>query len=137
MLDWIREHSTILWISSAASLAVIVASCFFVPYVVARIRPDYFAHEKRPAHSWVGLPPAVRVSIHVGKNALGVILLIAGLLMLVLPGQGVITLIVGFFLLDFPGKYRFEKWLVARPVIHRSINWLRRRSGRMPLVLYR
>jgi hypothetical protein len=137
MLDWIGDHSTLLWITGAVSLVVLVASFFLAPLVVARIRPDYFAHDKRPDRSWIDFPPAVRIAIHIGKNVLGVILLLAGLVMLVTPGPALLTLLVGFFLLDFPGKYRFEKWLVARPFIHRPINWLRRRSGRVPLVLYR
>lgn len=135
MLKWIDEHQALLWSLSAASLAVLVASFFLIPFVVARIRPDYFAHDKRPDRSWINLHPSVRVAIHVGKNILGVILMVAGLAMLALPGPGMITLLVGFFLLDFPGKYRFERWLVARPMIHRPINWLRKRSGRLPLII--
>jgi hypothetical protein len=135
MLDWIDDHKTLLWSLSAASAAVLVASFFLIPLVVARIRPDYFAHEKRPDRSWINLHPTLRIAIHIGKNILGAILMIAGLVMLALPGPGMFTLLVGFFLLDFPGKYRFERWLVARAVIHRPINWLRRRSGRLPLVI--
>ena len=136
MFEWMSENKALLWSLSAASFAVLIASFFLIPFVVARIRPDYFAHEKRPDHSWINLPPTVRVTIHIGKNILGAILMVAGLGMLALPGPGMVTLMVGFFLLDFPGKYRFERWLVARPVIHRPINWLRRRSGRSPLVIF-
>jgi hypothetical protein len=137
ILDWIADHSTLVWAASGASVAVLVASFFLIPFAVARIRPDYFAHDKRPDRSWINLPPTIRIVIHIGKNALGAILLVVGLLMFVTPGPGLITVLVGFFLIDFPGKYRFEKWLVARPIIHRPINWLRRRSGRTPLVLCR
>lgn len=135
MIEWVQDHKTLLWSLSAASVAVLIVSIFLIPAVVARIRPDYFAHDKRPDRSWINLHPTVRIIIHVGKNILGVILMLAGLAMLALPGPGLITVLVGFFLLDFPGKYRFERWLVARPVIHRPINWLRKRSGRLPLVI--
>lgn len=133
MLDWIMDHQALLWWLSAASVAVFVASFFLVPFVVARMRYDYFAHDKRPKRSWVNLHPALRLAIHIGKNVLGVILMVTGLAMLALPGPGVITVFIGFFLLDFPGKYRFEQWLIGRPFIHRPINWLRRRAGRVPL----
>lgn len=135
MIEWIGDHSLLLWLSSVISFAVLVGSFFLVPFLVSRIRPDYFAHELRPDRSWINLSPPVHLAIHVGKNLLGTLLLVVGLAMLVLPGPGLITLLVGFFLLDFPGKYRFEKWLVARRLVHRPINWLRRRSGRPPLVL--
>lgn len=137
MLRWIDEHQTILYILSGTSIAVLVASIFVIPLVVARIHPDYFSFDTRPDRSWINLPPTIRITIHVGKNLLGFVLMIAGLAMLALPGPGMVTRLIGFFLLDFPGKYRFEKWMVSRPLIHRPINWLRRRSGRSPLVLHR
>ena len=59
----------------------------------------------------------------------------AGIAMLVLPGQGILTMLLGFILVDLPGKYRFERWLVTRPLALRSINLLRRRAGHDPLVL--
>jgi UPF0716 family protein affecting phage T7 exclusion len=71
--------------------------------------------------------------MHVGKNLLGVTLMIAGLAMLVIPGPGLLTVLIGFLLVDFPGKYKLERWLVARPAIRRPIDWLRKRAGRMPL----
>ena len=52
--------------------------------------------------------------------------------MLVTPGQGVLTIVVGMLLFDFPGKFRLERWLVTRPTVWRSINWLRERAGREP-----
>ncbi len=71
----------------------------------------------------------------IGKNALGYIFVVAGFIMLVLPGQGIFTILIGIMLLNFPGKYRLEQWIVARRPVLRSINWLRRRAGRAPLVL--
>ena len=135
MLDWLDDHQAILWSLAAASLAIFIASLFIMPAIIVRIRPDYFAHDKRPPGRWAKRPPIVRISLQVLKNLLGVTLLLAGIAMLLLPGQGLLTLIVGFFLLDFPGKYRFERWLVARRAIHRPLNWLRRRAGRSPLEL--
>jgi hypothetical protein len=69
----------------------------------------------------------------VAKNLLGILLALAGLVMLVVPGQGLLTLVAGLMLVDFPGKYRLERWLATRPPVWRSINWLRRRAGREPL----
>ena len=69
------------------------------------------------------------------KNLLGYLLIVVGIAMLLLPGQGVLTMLLGFIMVDLPGKYRFEQWLVARPLVLRSINMLRRRAGREPLIL--
>jgi len=77
----------------------------------------------------------MRCVLLVGKNLLGCIFLGAGMAMLVLPGPGVLTILVALTLLDFPGKFRLERWIVARRPLLGTINWLRRRAGRTPLAL--
>jgi hypothetical protein len=136
MFQWIGDHKELLWISGTASAAIFLASLLIIPALIVRIRPDYFAHAVRPPSPWARHHPIVRLGIAVGTNLLGALLLLAGLAMLVLPGQGLLTLFVGFFLIDFPGKYRFEKWLIARPAVIRPINWLRKRRGRLPLEIH-
>ena len=74
---------------------------------------------------------------HIAKNALGVLLILAGIAMLVLPGQGVLSILIGVMLLDIPGKYRFERWLVMRPPVWRAIAWLREKARRDALILDR
>jgi hypothetical protein len=67
------------------------------------------------------------------KNVLGLVLLIAGLAMLVLPGQGVITILIGILFLDFPGKYQLERRLIQQKNIQSAIAWIRKRTGQPPL----
>jgi hypothetical protein len=67
------------------------------------------------------------------KNLLGALLLVAGILMLVLPGQGILTILAALALLDFPGKRHIEMSILHIPMLLRSINWLRRRAGQAPL----
>ena len=62
-------------------------------------------------------------------------LVLMGLAMLVLPGQGVLTLLIGISLLDFPGKRKLEKKIVRAPTVHRAIDAIRRRAGQPPLLL--
>jgi hypothetical protein len=68
------------------------------------------------------------------KNTLGGCLLVAGIFMLVLPGQGILTILAALALLDFPGKRKLEMSILHRPAVLKSINWLRRRAGREPLL---
>ena len=63
------------------------------------------------------------------KNALGLVLVILGFIMLFTPGQGLLTLLAGSLLMNFPGKYQLERWLVLRPGVLRALNWLRHRGG--------
>jgi hypothetical protein len=69
------------------------------------------------------------------KNIVGAILLVLGIGMFVLPGQGVLTVIVALGLLDFPGKRRLQRRLVSAGPILRAINALRARAGRPRLEL--
>ena len=69
------------------------------------------------------------------KNVAGAIALTAGFLMLLTPGQGVLTILVGVILCDFPGKRTLERKLIARPLVLSTINRIRRRHKRPPIVL--
>lgn len=69
------------------------------------------------------------------KNLVGVVFLLAGIAMLVLPGQGLLTVLIGISLIDFPGKHRLEARLVSQRLVLQAINAVRHRFGRPPLVL--
>jgi hypothetical protein len=43
--------------------------------------------------------------------------------------------LLGVTFMDVPGKRRLVRWLVSRPTILNTINRLRQRYGRPPLVL--
>jgi hypothetical protein len=133
MLDFFHMHeTTILWLA-ASSLVTFIASLIIVPLLVIRIPSDYFSQRKRRRPPWANHHPLLRAVLLVSKNLCGYVFLLAGILMLVLPGQGLLTIFIGVMLLDFPGKYLLERWLVTRRPVLRSINWLRRRAMRPPL----
>lgn len=132
-MEWMQEHATILWWVSAVSLAILVTSMIAGPWWIARIPADYFADDDyaQPAPRRHRLYPLVVVL----RNVLGGTLALAGLLMIVLPGPGLLVILIGISLMSFPGKYRLVRWMVSRPPLLKSINWLRRRAGRAPLYL--
>ena len=134
MIEWIQSRETVLWWLAALSAILFIATVMAVPMLLSRIPADYFARSRRPGKPWANFHPVVRAVLLTGKNALGLALVVGGIAMLVLPGQGILTILAGISLLDFPGKYRLERWIVSRPPVLRSINWLRRRNGRPPLV---
>ncbi len=135
MTEWLQTYEPVLWWLFAGSILTFFASLIVVPMLLVRIPPDYFTHERRNRMPWDHQHLVIRALLIVIKNAFGAILLVMGLIMLFTPGQGLITVLVGLLLLNYPGKYRLEKWIVSRPSIFRSINWLRKRAGRQPLVL--
>jgi hypothetical protein len=135
MVDWIQSHEVVLWWLAALSIATFVASLVLVPLLIVRLPADYFSGSRRHRTPWAEQHPVVRTVLRAGKNVLGAIFALAGVAMLVLPGQGILTILIGIVLVDFPGKYGLERWIVSRGTVLRSMNWLRRRAGRAPLVI--
>ncbi len=130
MLEWIDAHEGLFPVRRTFFVTLLVA-----PMLLVRLPDDYFAHERRHPTPSAHRHIVVRVALSAAKNLLGGGLLAVGVIMLVTPGQGLITMIAGLMLLDYPGKYQLERWIVARPSVLRTINWLRRRAGRRPLKL--
>jgi hypothetical protein len=131
--DWAQSNQALLWWLFAASLLLVLLTPLAAAWSVIRLPPDYFhAHRRRPLGSWAD-HPVVRPVILVAKNLCGVVLLAAGIVMLIIPGQGLLTIAVALILVDFPGKFRLERWLATRRRVWRSLNWLRKKFGHPPL----
>lgn len=124
----------VLWWLGGASVACFIGSLIAIPVILVRLPADYF--DLRVPRSWMrDHHPVLKILGHVLKNSFGAVFLVAGFLMLFLPGQGILTMLIGISLLDFPGKRRLEARLVGRPKILSTINHLRHRFGKPPLVL--
>lgn len=133
MLTWIAEHEALVWSLTAVSALMFVGTLIAIPVLIARLPADYFV--RRPVRDWPTRHPAVHILLVAIKNLLGIVLLVAGLAMLVLPGQGMLTILAGIMLLDFPGKRRLEGWFIRRRPILTAANWIRARRHRPPLEL--
>ncbi len=101
-----------------------------------RLPEDYF--DMRVARKFLPRAnPALRSVAVVAKNLIGLVLLLAGIAMLVLPGQGVLTILIGVSLMDFPKKRLLESKLIGQPLVFSGINRLRARFHKPPLTLDR
>lgn len=133
--QWVQSNETLVGFLVAGSLLLLVFSVALLPFVISLLPADYFATRERGLSRFHRLHPTAHAVVVVFKNLVGIVFLLAGLAMLVLPGQGLLTIVVALVLLDFPGKFRLEKRLIRSPRLVRGINWLRRRSGAKPLIL--
>ena len=111
-------------------------SLAIVSVIMVKIPADYFKKDR----SREVLPdshPAIRFIAVVGKNILGVLLVVVGILLSLpgVPGQGILTILLGIMLLDFPGKRTLERKLVSRPQVLKTINKLREKFDKPKLVL--
>ena len=115
------------------SILMLIVSIIGLGWFISQIPEDYFIHEKRQSDNWKKYSPETRIVIIVAKNIFGVTMLISGLLLLILPGQGVLTMIIGLLLIDYPGKFKLEQKIIAIPSIFKTLNWFRAKSNKSNL----
>jgi hypothetical protein len=113
----------------------ILVTVIAVPWVIVRLPEKYFCSSYEPEPAFENYPAPIRLLLIGGKNLLGIALVVAGIAMLVLPGQGVIAVLIGVMLLDFPGKKRMERWLIRRGPVLKFANWLRSKWHKKPFVV--
>lgn len=109
-------------------------SLAIVSVVLVKLPATYFK-ESHGRDFLVARSPVVRWIAIAGKNLLGVLLVVLGIVLSIpgVPGQGLLTILLGVMLLDFPGRRRLEGWLVSRPTVFNAINKLRHRFGKPAL----
>ena len=129
--DWVSTPA--LWWIGVIALLTLVGSLLMLPLLVVWMPADYFVRREPPPESWRHRHPAVQAIGRIAKNCVGLVLVVAGAIMLFTPGQGVLTLVLGLTLLDLPGKRRLEHRLVASPPIRRALDAMRRAARRPPI----
>ena len=117
-----------LWIAVASILSLVVAS-LLAAWLVARLPADYFTFRERHPDNEHWLRRLVLVSV---KNVIGGLLIVAGVAMLLTPGQGLLTIVAGLLLTDFPGKFAMERKMARIPKVMGVLNWLRAKRGQPP-----
>jgi Kef-type K+ transport system membrane component KefB len=124
--------SSMLW-GIVLFVVVFVASLASITLLILYLPTRYFVDEHP---FWKDRTPLVRGLGIVGKNLLGLAIVALGIALSIpgIPGQGVLTILVGLVLIDIPGKRRLVRLLARRPWIQRSINGLRTRFRRPPMV---
>ena len=135
LLLWIQTHP--LMVTGLLVISLILAGVYAIVIflVIARMDADYFVQSDADQNSWRYRHTWLWLVIRVTKNLVGVFLVLLGVALLVLPGQGILTILIGISLLEFPGKHKLELAIVKRPSIRRAIDRIRQRSGTKPLNL--
>ena len=126
-MNWLQEYAGFMTAMAIVSVVIIAASIILTPIWLERLPEDYFLRvlnpdnaDTRDTHSFV---------IRLTRTITGSILLIAGVAMLVLPGQGIVTIIAGLLLIDFPGRHRVLRLILNLHAVTGLIQWIRRTRG--------
>ena len=131
---WLTSYSSILIGIGGLSILILIFSIIGLGWFISQIPKDYFIHEKRQADNWDRYSSKTRILIIILKNFIGIAMLISGLLLLILPGQGLLTMIIGLLLIDYPGKFQLEQKIISIPSIFRSLNWFRAKAKKPNLL---
>lgn len=130
---FLQNNQIFLYISGLSTIFFLL-SLLGLSWLISIIPHNYFVDKKRV--SLIKMKnPLMWLPIVIIKNSIGLILILCGILMLILPGQGVLTIITGLIFLDYPGKFRFERSLVRNKLILNSMNWIRRKLDKPDLII--
>ncbi|HYY59570.1 MAG TPA: hypothetical protein VE842_19735 [Pyrinomonadaceae bacterium] len=141
MTDWITQLlASFTWRDAIIGLLLFAVtfagSLAMVSFMLVKLPATYF-HSSHDREFLVDRHKALRWSGLLMKNLIGVILIVLGIIMSLpgVPGQGILTILLGLMLVDLPGKRRWEQKLVRRPKVLQTINQLRGKFDKPPLVL--
>ena len=119
-----------LQILAAVSLTTFVLSIILIPWYIGRLPPDFFYHLQNQR------PDEQSRQTHFGvlllRNSVGVLLILAGSIMLFMPGQGILTILIGILCMSFPGKIRLIQFFINKPSVQTSLNWTRKKMRQKP-----
>jgi hypothetical protein len=111
------------------SLCTFILSLLLIPWLVGRLSQDCFLKLSNRT-TFTSLTSTASILLIIVRNLFGLLLLLAGIAMLFLPGQGLLTILLGILLISFPGKQKLIANLAGRPGIQRSMDWIRRKRGK-------
>ncbi len=124
----IQLLQTLLRWLAPISLATFFLSLLIIPLIVSNLSVNCFININKKKQ-------AARISVTslgflLFRNIGGIFLLTAGFAMLFLPGQGILTILIGLLLLSFPGKQTMLNYLIFKPAVQHSLDWIRKKSGK-------
>lgn len=135
MLELTPDLRHLVELLGLVSVITFFGSLLAIPWLIGRLPANYFSLHRRKIKERYKRHPFVARMIFVLRNGIGTLFLLAGITMLLLPGQGIITILIGFSFMDFPKKHVLEDTLIRRPSVLKSLNWLRRKQKKQPFVL--
>lgn len=131
--QWIQAHENLVWWIAVSSLIMFLGTLVVLIAVIVTLPSEHFARNDKQ-HPTIPVDNRVLLICYkIFKNMVGIFFILAGLAMLVLPGQGLISLLLGISLTSFPGKHRLIRFIIRRKSVFRSANWLRKKFDRPPL----
>ncbi len=139
MIEWLSQFwESMTWsriiLGTVLLILQIIISYAAIIFVMVKLPADYFSSTYAKNQN-TNSPFLIRWGGAILKNLIGVLLIIAGIIMIVTPGPGGLTILLGLIMMDIPGKRPLEAKLIQKPPVLSAINKLRARYGKTPLIM--
>mgnify|MGYP000444273883 CR=1 FL=1 len=131
--DWIQANEQLLQLLGSLSLLLLALTLVALALVVISLPADYFTRDRREPSSRTHPHPLLWRGLSLLKDLLGILLVLIGIALLVLPGQGALTILIGLTMTNFPGKYRLERRMIRQRAINKTLNKIRTWAKKVPL----
>lgn len=129
--QWLQTNEHLVFWVGGISTGLFLGVTFATVYLILQLPSDFFVERMRAQST-----PKSRVAVLVYwlRNLGALVLLVAGLLMLLLPGPGMMTLLAAVVVMEHRRKRELERWLLMHGRVMDSINWWRRMFNRPPML---
>ena len=132
--EWLNLHIYLFYWLGGISLLLFIITMIAIPIFITNLPSDYLIKERRKDR-FEKIHFILRILILIIKNIIGIILIFAGILLLILPGQGILTILMGLLLINFPGKHSLVRVILRNPLVLKGINWIRNKNSKKSMSL--
>ncbi len=122
--------SILRWFGVLSTL-IFILSLVCIPFLILRLPAGVFVQPGVTLFTRVADRSFFSILLFFLRNIIGGLLLLAGILMLVLPGQGLLTMVLGLAMMEFPGKHYLLKTILRLGPVQHSLNWIRKKGGQV------
>ncbi|MDC0407861.1 MAG: PGPGW domain-containing protein [Gammaproteobacteria bacterium] len=129
LIQYLDQYEELFIMIGVISAAVFILTLLLTPYLLGLMPVDYFSSKRKHAIEIKSVWDFVKFIL---TTVIGIFLVLAGIIMLVTPGQGVISILLGLFLMEFPGKRELELKFIKHTPTYKTLNWLRHKAGKPP-----
>ena len=131
MFNIFITYESIFILIGFISIIFFIINLLLIPFFISLIPVNYFINSQKDKLKIKNLFNSILFII---KNIFGLILLLAGFIMLFTPGQGIFSMILGLFFVDFPNKHKLKKIVINHKPTFKALNYLRAKFNKPPFL---
>ena len=125
--DWISDNYRVIQWIGLVSVVLFFLSLFILRCVIVRLPDDYFVIDYPASNKHSG--NLIDLALRVAKNLFGFLLIICGIILLFIPGQGLVTIVLGAWIIDLPWIIKIKRKFVYSRLVKGALNWIRSKNG--------